>query len=230
MSDFKTVFPKPHTFLPVVHVTGVEQATRNAQIAVEGGADGIFLINHQMPADDLGDCYKLVRIEFPDLWIGLNFLDLGMDAIDVIPTTANGLWIDNAGVTDSGVCPTLEAEEFLDRREEAHWQDGLYFGGVAFKHQEPVKDVERAACLAIPFVDVITTSGEYTGSPPDVEKIRLMRIGAGNHPLAIASGITPENVAAYRPYADCFIVSTGISYPGLDEFDPERVRAFANAL
>ncbi len=48
MSAFKSIFPKKHAFLAVVHVEGGVQALRNAKIAEQEGADGIFLINHSI--------------------------------------------------------------------------------------------------------------------------------------------------------------------------------------
>ena len=51
----------------------------------------------------------------------------------------------------------------------------------------------------------------------------------GDHPLAIASGITPENVADYLPFADCFLVATGIS-TRIEELDAHRTRALIQAV
>ena len=45
------------------------------------------------------------------------------------------------------------------------------------------------------------------------------------HPLAIASGITPQNVGDYMAQGDAFLVATGVNYP--DDFynlDPRRLR------
>ena len=64
---------------------------------------------------------------------------------------------------------------------------------------------------AVPYVDVVTTSGEGTGLAPDISKIRGMKTAISRHPLAVASGITPENVEEYLPYVDCFLVATGVS-------------------
>ena len=42
-------------------------------------------------------------------------------------------------------------------------------------------------------------------------KIQRMSEAADGHPLAIASGVTPDNVNDYLPYINAFLVSTGIS-------------------
>ena len=60
-------------------------------------------------------------------------------------------------------------------------------------------------------MDVVTTSGPGTGQVAHVEKIRIMKESLGDFPLAIASGINPDNILEYLSYSDCFLVATGIS-------------------
>jgi predicted TIM-barrel enzyme len=72
-------------------------------------------------------------------------------------------------------------------------------------------------------MDVVTTSGPGTGLPANVEKISRMKQALGDFPLAIASGITSENIHKYLPYATCFLVATGIS-KDFHSIDPERLR------
>lgn len=228
MSNLKQIFAlqiKP-VFLPVIHVESAELAIVNAEIAFDNGADGIFLIGHGMPYSDLNPIYENVRKNFPDQWIGLNYLDRGRESLDIIPASANALWADNSGIDDKDVSQSVIA--FNLERRNGPWK-GLYFGGTAFKHQSIVKDVSLAAKNAVPYVDVITTSGPKTGEPPSVSKIRSMRQASWCHPLAIASGMNPENVSEYMPYVDCFMVSTGIS-ASFSQLDPTKTLAFARQL
>jgi uncharacterized protein len=227
MSTFKSIFPGKHAFLAVIHVEDGAQALRNAKIAEQEGADGIFLINHSIPYNRLIRCYHMVQEQLQNFWVGLNCLDLGRSAVDFIPKQTAGLWVDNAGINESTE-PVATAQEFEHFRKKSDWQ-GLYFGGVAFKYQEEITDVAKVARLAVPFVDVITTSGAGTGKAADIEKVRTMKKAIGDHPLAIASGITPENVGEYMPTADCFLVATGIS-DSHTELNSARVRALAKAL
>jgi len=228
MSSYRNTFPRKNTFLAVIHVESIEQALRNVGIAEEGGADGVFLINHNIQHPQLIDCYLMVRKQFPTFWTGVNCLDLGRQALGYIPRNTQGLWTDSAGMFENGHNPWAAAEDFSRRRKEVRW-DGIYFGGVAFKGQAPVTDVAAAALFAVPFVDVITTSGKQTGMVAEIEKIRKMKAAIGDHPLAIASGITPENVAKYMPHADCFLVATGISY-SFFELNPYLVRDLEDAV
>ena len=88
---------------------------------------------------------------------------------------------------------------------------GSYFGGVAFKYQRTPTDLEQTCRAATRFVDVVCTSGPGTGAAADVDKIAQIRDVIGDHPLAIASGITPSNVVDYLDLVDVFMVATGIS-------------------
>jgi hypothetical protein len=227
MPKYRETFRKRHTLIAVVHVEDGLQALQNVRIAEENGADGAFLINHSIRTFDLIQIYAILRKHFPTFWMGMNMLGLEpKDALSHMPDNDAGLWVDNAGVRESGSSP--KAEEFTDyRTRQSSWR-GIYFGGVAFKYQEPVRDVAKAAKAAMPYVDVITTSGAGTGSAADPKKIKKMKDAIGNHPLAIASGVTPENVHLY-PDADCFLVATGIS-DSHTELNPKRVAKLAKLL
>ena len=226
--NYRKVFPKRNTFLAVVHAEDEDLALRIIGIAHRNGADGVFIINHSITATRLLGILKLARRWFPDFWVGINLLGVGpLRALELIPGTTAGLWVDNAGISEAGESP--EAREFLVYRDRYTRWKGLYFGGVAFKYQTAVTDPARVTKLALPFVDVITTSGSRTGSAPDLEKVRMMKFAAGEHPLAVASGMTPENVAPYKEYVDCFLVATGVS-SSHTELDPSRVREFAKVI
>jgi hypothetical protein len=232
MADYRKIFPKKHTFLPVIHVESTPQAIRNTLIAFNEGADGVFLINHSVEAKYLYRTYQAVRDYHPHKWIGLNWLDLfPRDALGMMRPGMGGMWVDAAGIKED----PPEAEESRQFAElKGDWEDAwgasfLLFGGVAFKYQKAVKDFARVAKLAKPYMDVITTSGEGTGHAPGVDKIHTMKKANPAHPLAIASGITPENVCEFMPYADCFLVATGIS-DSHTELNAKRVAKFVRAI
>jgi uncharacterized protein len=230
MSSFRARFPQRHVFLPVIHTTRFwSDVRKNVIIARDSGADGVFLINHATTLETLIDHYHEMRSRFPDVWCGVNVLGANA-SINIIPNDAHGIWEDDAGITDMSPEPDAPGPVSRLKRKRARGFKGIYFGGVAFKYVTPQpSDPARAAAFAMPYVDVITTTGDATGSAPSVAKIRTMKEAIGDHPLAIASGMTPENVGDYLPYADCFLVATGISKSDT-ELDPKKTRAFAKAL
>ncbi len=211
---FNTAFPRGKAFLPVIHCRGFSQTLKNARIAFREGADGIFLIGHGLPAAELTRIYTHLRLHFARQWIGINFLDLEpLEVLGGAPATASALWMDDVGVREDAAEPDAEAKHFFEMRQAgAGAYSGPVFGGVAFKYQHPpTKNLARAAQLAMPYADVITTSGPATGKPPSVEKIRAMREAIGDHPLANASGLTITNASQYREYVDAALVGTSIT-------------------
>ncbi|MFZ3020384.1 MAG: BtpA/SgcQ family protein [Minisyncoccia bacterium] len=194
------------------------------EIAFEAGADGIFLIGHKMDTDRLLEIYGSVRKLYPEFWIGLNLLrNSAGTAIRLLPANADGLWTDDAGVREE----YQSAGELL--KQNWHWWkqnapiDALYFGGVAFKYQRPVHDEAMVARLGTEFMDVVTTSGDRTGEPPNIHKIAVMKTAIGTQDLAIASGISAENVRDFLPYVSAFLVASAIS-KNFDVLDATKVR------
>jgi predicted TIM-barrel enzyme len=154
--------------------------------------------------------------------IGVNCLGLTPENVfRAVSAKVAGVWADNAGIREDSE-EQIYAKKVLEARDLCA-PHCLYFGGVAFKYQRVVEDLEAACRIAARFMGVVTTSGIGTGHAADVEKIRRMKLSLGDVPLAIASGITPENVGDYLSFADCFLVATGIS-KSFTELGPVRVR------
>jgi len=227
-SRFREVFPRGHVVLPVIHVSSEEQAQRNAGIACGAGAHGAFLINHSMGSAELLAIHERVAQAFPGWWLGVNCLDLDpAQAVRRASPEVAGIWSDNAMIRESQESQP-QADEVLAAIRETGWP-GLYFGGVAFKYQRPVDDLGAAARIAGRYMDVVTTSGAGTGQAAHLEKIAAMKAALGDLPLAIASGITPENVRHYLPISDCYLVATGIG-DSFEELNPVRVGALVDAV
>lgn len=236
MSIYRQQFPKK-AFLPVIHVESPPQTLENVGIAFDEGADGVFLINHQVNWRALLKAYMGIREEhfFKQAplsrgFIGLNMMDVApMDALHVIPPSTSALWVDDGGMSEAESDPARRARWHWEARKERTYWGGLFFGSVAFKYRAPVRNPARLARLAMDYMDVIVTSGVTTGSAPSIDKIRSMRSLIGSFPLAIASGITCENVASYLPFVDCFMVATGIS-DSSTQLNRERTRRLAELI
>ena len=227
-SRFREVFPEGHVVLPVIHVSSEDQALRNAGIAFGAGANGAFLINHSMGCTELLAIHARVVEAFPGWWLGVNCLDLDpVRAVRRASPEVAGIWSDNAMIRETQEGQP-EADAVLAAIRETGWP-GLYFGGVAFKYQEPVDDLRAAAHIAGAYMDVVTTSGAGTGQAASLEKIAAMKAALGDLPLAIASGITPENVRDYLPISDCYLVATGIG-DSFEELNPSKVAALVGAV
>lgn len=226
--------------LPVIHVLDNDQAERNVKLALEGGCAGVFLINHDFGIEQFIPIIKHVRQVFPDTWIALNFLAVtGKDAFPILGelqregVKVDGYWGDDARIDEfSNEHNQVEAEEILRVKSASDW-DGMYFGGTAFKKQREVapESYSVSAKLATHFMDVVTTSGVATGHAADLNKIEVFRIACGDKPIALASGITPENIHDYSSLVDCLMVATGINIPNdFYNIDPARLEMLMNNL
>jgi predicted TIM-barrel enzyme len=162
-----------------------------------------------------------IKARWPERLVGINYL--GEDpAKAVLANVANGLdmtWTD-AQLTHSSAEPWTHAQRI--QTALAKTPKHLLFAGVAFKHQRPEPQPELAARMAAQFGFVPTTSGAATGVAAEVDKIARLRTALGDAPLAIASGVTPENVHEYAPYLSHILVASGVS-ESFHEFDYEKL-------
>lgn len=229
----KEVFGREHVLLPVVHPVDRAKALVAVDVAVRGGGDGIFLINQGLNEKEVLALINEVRARHPRLWIGLNLLGRSpAEALRIALESCgriDGIWSDNAGI-DERTEAQPAARAFVEQRERLGWQ-GLYFGGVAFKYQREVPEAQlgRAAALAASYMDVVCTSGPGTGHAAAPEKPTAMRKGAPDVAIALASGVTTENVGAFLPYVSAFLVGTGIERE-LGVLEPAEVERLAAAI
>lgn len=202
---------------PVIHVETLERARAQAQIALHHGVAGIFLISHAGDDELLLDALRATREQHPNAFLGANFIRRSLlEALTLLERSPSGARALNAIWTDRAELGPA-AEQTV--KAQFGWA-GVHFGGVAFKYQSEValEDLPALGKLAAAAVDVPTTSGPATGVSAQRERIEALRSGLGEHPLALASGITPKNVGDYRDLISHALVATGINSDGfLDE-------------
>lgn len=230
-SEFHRLFKSPGPVVtPVIHVLDTAQTLANLRHVVRAGAAGAFLINHDFGVAAFLPILRAVRAACPDLWLGVNFLGqsgrIAFPILGELGIAIDAYWADDACL-DEREPRQAEAVAIAAARAASGWR-GLYFGGVAFKKQRPVDPAHHAlsAQIAAPYVEIVTTSGLATGQAADLAKIADFRRGLGDRPLALASGITPDNAAQFCAEVDCFLVATGINRPGdFYTIDPGRLDA-----
>lgn len=208
--------------LPVIHHFDPETSLEQAFIAKRCGADGIFLISHHNEDAQVLKTAEDIKDLISDFKVGINLLNstpeyafkmaclLGLDMI----------WADDVGVTSQQV-----SQVGVDLAElSSNNKDVEIFGSVAFKYQAFEPDPEKAAKQVFELGMIPTTSGAATGVAPTVEKIAGMS-KATRGSLAVASGMTVDNIAEFAPHLSHVLVATGVS---TDEyhFDEELLRLF----
>lgn len=206
---------------PVIHFLNRTLALEQVALARECGASGVFLISHH------GDDYLLVDVAreakdaHPTFSIGINLLTKRpLEAAALAQLyELDMVWADDMGVDSQGIS---EEGKFLSHFAQTNPEITL-FASVAFKYRpnEPYPSVAATNAQTAGFIP--TTSGSGTGSAPDLAKIQAMH-AATNGLLAVASGMTPENIADYEPFLSHVLVATGVS---LDEYriDPAKLKA-----
>lgn len=213
MADLRSS-PRIHA---VVHVSDAVDPAQEVSTALAHGASGCFLIDHDLDDERLVRAIRDVRSAHPDAFLGANVIKRSpARSLEILATAfddripLDAVWTDSAGVGLDG--QDAEHRAFIAMRERLGWE-GLQFGGVAFKYQAPVADEDLAALgrVCATYVDVPTTSGPGTGQAASARKLELLRVGMGTHPLALASGVTPENVLNVAHLVDHILVSTGIA-------------------
>src|SRR5574342_153790 len=232
MNRIEEVFGTPAVLLPVVHTISREEALAAVRVACDAGIKGLFLIDQGMSEREVLALVREVKERYPSLWVGINLLsrapaEVLAAAIDT-GGGIDGIWSDNAGIDERTA--HAHAKAFVAARRAADCS-GLYFGGVAFKYQRPIAtaDLPRVGSAAVPYMDVVCTSGPGTGHAANIEKVRALREGIGRHAMALASGVTPENVREYMPYVQAFLVGTGIE-SRIGVLEPRKIAALVRAM
>lgn len=224
---------------PVIHFLNNEVALENARIAFNAGCEGLFIID-MTPVPDgqkydpvlYEECVKELVATWPDKNIGINYLETPYNILENQKLGATMEWCDNPGIHSVEAFNRRDVQKnlnllLIDARQIN--PDFKFFGSVAFKTQIPDLVPGQSAIIAASYGWIATTSGVETGSPPSVEKMKTMKEALGDRPLAVASGIDPENVVDFLPYIDYFLVATGIS-KSFYEFDSELVEDLARKI
>lgn len=195
---------------PVIHHLDVMTSVAQAAIAFANDVDGVFLISHNwMKEHELFEVLPIIREMYPLKFVGVNFLSYhAYEAFDrAAGAQFDAVWMDHAGVSSAGL---TESGKDLQELRTAFISRMEVFASVAFKYQAVEPNPVKAAFLADSYGYIATTSGPATGHPPELDKIKAMSAATAGK-LAIASGMTPENVHLFAPYLSHILVATGIA-------------------
>ena len=172
--------------------------------------------------------------EAVDLPLGVQILAGANREALAVALTAGGTFIraENfvfAHVADEGLMPEADAGALLRYRREIGAEHVRVFADVKKKHAGHAitadVDVAEAARAAAFFgADAVIVTGVATGRPADLNDLRQVS-AAVELPVAVGSGITPENLPGFWDTADIFIVGSFYKQDGLwhRPVDPDRV-------
>jgi len=229
---------------PVVHITeGVELALEQSQLALESGSGGVYLIDHKRASyERVEKTLAYLRRYNRGSFVGVNFLHVyptqiferfaeklvlaaasGTEIKTVLP---DSLWVDDCSVSFDSI---------RNIRENVRPEIGAtvaYAGGVAHKYTFTETDdpfvASEEAKKYFAGLDIVVTTGPSTGMPPSPAKIEAMKAAIGDTPLAIASGITANNVSDFKAADQVFVASSIETEKGNGIFDPAKLQHLIN--
>ncbi len=225
----------------------VAEATRYR----DGGADGLIVENHgDIPfakPDELGPetaaCMAVMTRAVRDavgLPTGVNVLANGAVAALAVAKAAGASFVRvnqwaNAYVANEGF---IEGKAGAATRYRA-WlraRDIRIFADVHVKHGAHAVTSDRAVSELARDVeffdaDVAIGTGQRTGDSATLEELRAIADGT-SLPLAVGSGVTPDNVGDLFTVADAVIVASWLKRDGVwwNPVDPERMAVFMQAV
>ena len=216
-----------------------------------GGVDGLIVENHgDIPFAKPGDIgpetiaamavmTQQVRAA-SGLPTGVNVLANGAIAALAVAKAAGASFIRvnqwaNAYVANEGLLDG-EAGAAMRYRAMLRARDIKVFADVHVKHgahaitaDRPISELARD--VEFFDADVAIATGQRTGNPVTMEE--LSEIAAGcSLPVAVGSGVTPENVAEILTIADAVIVASTLKHDGVwwNPVDPDRLATFMAAV
>lgn len=194
---------------PVIHYLDRNTTFEQVGVARACGADGVFLINHGKASDaELVKVAHEAKQANADFRIGINLLSESpiFATLEAIKVGLDMVWADDMGVDSSGLNNTgLTMSNLAFQHPEID-----LFASVAFKYRPTEPHPSMAAEKALRAGFIPTTSGAGTGLAPEIDKIERMSSAVEGR-LAIASGMSPYNVAHYAGHLSYILVATGVA-------------------
>lgn len=229
-----------------------EVALHDAEALVRGGCDALVVENfgsapfakgtreERVPPHQLA-CLSLVGWQCRrELGVAVGLNCLRNDAIGALGAAA-AAELDfvrinvhtGAQVTDQGLIEG-EAHRSLRYRRHLGADRIALLADVLVKHASPLADtpIEVAVqdCLERGLADAVLVTGPATGAAVDSDQLERARAAAGDRPLLIGSGLTPQRAPTLAPLADGAIVGSWVKRDASihGPVDEDRVRQLAD--
>lgn len=236
--DFSAIFRNAKPVLGMLHLKGenekevIDKAYREAGIMTENGVDAVIVENYfGTPAYVWAVLEDFSRNRAPFIY-GVNLLS------DDAENFKAAIAYDTAFMQLDSVAGHLKPADDLAfgefiarcRREYA----GCVIGGVRFKYQPYLsgRSLKEDLSIGMERCDAIAVTGEGTGMPTDVAKIKEFRKHCKGFPLIAAAGVTPDTVVSQFSVADGAIIGSYFkdNYRAEGEISKEHVRALMSAV
>jgi membrane complex biogenesis BtpA family protein len=228
-----------------------ERAVREASLLAEAGFDALVLENmHDVPylRRRVGPeivaamTYVVDRVrQAIDLPLGVQVLAGANREALAIAHAAGAQFIRAEGfvyaaVADEGLLDEADAGELLRFRKAIGAENVKILADVKKKHSAhaitaDIELAEFARAAQFFHADGVIVTGTATGRPTRIDDVRVVRT-ATTLPLAIGSGVTPDNARDLLDHADALIVGSWYKQRGdwQNDPDPKRVADLVKAV
>ncbi len=194
----------------------IDDARRDIDASIEGGADGVVLINEWCSLQELESTLQVVRKEYSKIKMGVNYLGDDKEPYGYIDSfrlsreyNLQMVWTDFSGVDQINEKPDVNLHDIQKQRD----QNTFYCSGIHMKYstlRNPKKTIEESALQAMGWVDGVIVTGQKTGVPADPETVKRARSVIGSYPLGVASGVSPRNIHTIREDIDFCLVASSL--------------------
>lgn len=221
---------------------------RDAKSLVQGGVHALMLENYgdlpfypdsvpDITVAHLAALARLIRKHY-SIPLGINVLrNDGISAL-AIAHAAGAHFIrvnilTGARLTDQGIL-SGQAHEILRFRQRIGATSVKIFADISVKYSTALTDrsirneVEETVHRS--GADGLIVSGEGTGKPIDLDRLRNVKALSEGKSVWVGSGTTLENILDIEPHADGFIVGSAFKSNLADPIDVKKVKAIVDKL
>lgn len=221
---------------------------KDAESLVKGGVQALMLENYgdlpffpnsvpEITIAHLAAIARMIRKKFT-IPLGINVLrNDGISALAIAHASGAQFVriniLTGARLTDQGVI-SGNAHEILRFRKKIGATSVKIFADIAVKYSSALTDrtirneVEETVHRS--GADGLIVSGEGTGKPVDIDRVREVKSLSEGKPVWIGSGTTLENILDVEPHADGFIIGSAFKKSLDAPIDTKRVRALVETF
>ena len=221
---------------------------KDAETLVHGGVHALMLENYgdlpfypdsvpDVTVAHLSALARAIRRSFP-VPLGINVLrNDGISALAIAHASGAQFVriniLTGARLTDQGIIEG-KAHEILRYRRKIGATSVKIFSDISVKYSSSLTDrtirneVEETVHRS--GADGLIVSGEATGKPVDIDRVREVKGLSEGKPVWVGSGTSPENILDIEPHVDGFIVGTAFKSSIEAPIDSRRVKALVEKL
>lgn len=235
---FEAVFGCCKPILGMIHLkadsnaTVIERAKKEIDLLTFNGVTAVVIENYFGSKEDVEIVLDYLKHERSEIVYGVNMLDDDARGFQAAAKyDAKFIQLDSV----SGHL-TLE-DDLLFAQKIREWQScskTLVLGGVRFKYQpyKSGRSLKEDLHLGMERCDALVVTGDGTGLPTSIEKIKSFRNIIGDFPLIVGAGITPDNCVEQLSLTDGAIVGSYFKDTCRDDGDmnSQHIRALMDRV